>query len=634
MIYGRDEAALYPVVDLYDSGMMGLYINAAKDEYERGIKQQEDFISKYGDFISPFQKDVQNWDRLTMDPVIQTYDFLEKNGIDPLRSQEGRAAMASVMRQIPREKLSQLRQSAATGQQYLANRAKLQAEGKYNPEFEQFLLGDRQFGNYDTLAQGMWDRTAPTEYKGLRTLTDPWFQHRTLKFKGQKGGYDYYGYDEGDMRETANTQIKAFLASDYGRYFYDRAKRVAQGTATPGESQASIEKRAQDILMNDIVSANTDYLMNDRRVNQFALENLQHQHALARQRQAQAASRKAQQEIQKNNVDSWTGLLTNEVNRNKGQRQLARLIIGVKEIVNDNDRWMRYYDSKMKEVSKNSKQYAFYQKQKAFHKKQYDYYSAFSKNIASGKAGYTKDDFGNIKLTDFGERTLEMYNSRKLKQYKKQGDSAAKYAADYANTYFTEIKDPISRPLALRYISDEDTQITNNQGIKENRKVVSFGGSTNLARVTLSNLNGGGLRSKSASVRFNNYLRRNHVTGYAIPTSIKVAKNAKSTGGAEYNFMYYVDIPKEYLDKFNSTQSGNLKVRLDHLGASSHTITVGSGATATTEDVIRIPVIDTASETGLNTFTNSLVDKTYYGTSSSTEFAPSREDESIDYSTM
>ena len=96
--------------------------------------------------------------------------------------------------------------------------------------------------------------------------------------------------------------------------------------------------------------------------------------------------------------------------------------------------------------------------------------------------------------------------------------------------------------------------------------------------------------------------------------------------------MYYVDIPKEYLDKFNATQ--NLKVRLDQLGASSHTITVGSGATATTEDVIRIPVIDTASETGLNTFTNSLVDKTYYGTSSSTEFAPSREDESIDYSTM
>lgn len=299
MIYGRDEAALYPVVDLYDSGMMGLYINAAKDEYERGIKQQEDFISKYGDFISPFQKDVENWDRLTMDPVIQTYNFLEKNGIDPLRSQEGRAAMASVMRQIPREKLSQLRQSAATGQQYLANRAKLQAEGKYNPEFEQFLLGDRQFGNYDTLSQGMWDRTSPTEYKGLRTLTDPWFQHRTLKFKGQKGGYDYYGYDEGDMRETANTQIKAFLASDYGRYFYDRAKRVAQGTATPGESQASIEKRAQDILMNDIVSANTDYLMNDRRVNQFALENLQHQHALARQRQAQAARQKAQEKKQK-----------------------------------------------------------------------------------------------------------------------------------------------------------------------------------------------------------------------------------------------------------------------------------------------------------------------------------------------
>ena len=29
-----------------------------------------------------------------MDPFIETYDYLVKNGIDPLRSQEGRAAMA------------------------------------------------------------------------------------------------------------------------------------------------------------------------------------------------------------------------------------------------------------------------------------------------------------------------------------------------------------------------------------------------------------------------------------------------------------------------------------------------------------------------------------------------------------
>jgi len=60
-----------------------------------------------------------------MDPFIETYDYLVKHGIDPLRSQEGRAAMAQVRRNIPREKLSMLRQSAAAGQEYLKNRGEM-----------------------------------------------------------------------------------------------------------------------------------------------------------------------------------------------------------------------------------------------------------------------------------------------------------------------------------------------------------------------------------------------------------------------------------------------------------------------------------------------------------------------------
>lgn len=292
MIYGRDVAVEYPVADLYDTGMMNAYLNAVKDEYERGIKEQEEFVSKYGDFISPFKKDVETWDRLTMDPIVQAYDQMQAAGIDPLRSQEGRALLASIRRRIPRDTLSQLRQSAAAGQEYLSNRAKMQAAGTYNPEFEDFMLNGTSFDNYDTTQQGMWSRTSPSEYKGLRTITDPWFKNRTAKYKGTKGAYDYYGYDVNDMKTAASTQMQAFLASDYGKFFYNRAKNTALATATPGESEEAINKRAYDMLVNDIVDANSDYLMNDRKVNPIYLENLQHQHALARQRIA-AASRKS-----------------------------------------------------------------------------------------------------------------------------------------------------------------------------------------------------------------------------------------------------------------------------------------------------------------------------------------------------
>ena len=286
MIYGYDEAVRYPVKDLYDTGMMNLYIGAIKDEYDRGLKEQEEFVSQYGDFVSPFQKDVENWDRLTMDPFIETYDYLVKNGIDPLRSQEGRAAMAQVRRNIPREKLSMLRQSAAAGQEYLKNRGEMQAKGLYNPEFEQFLLGDRTFNDQDTLSQGMWARTSPSEYKGLRTITDPWFKNRTAKYKYTKNGYDYFGYDVKDMEQTANTQISAFLASDYGKFYYDRALRVAQQSRQPGETDEQVNQRAKNILVSDIVDANKDYLMLNREVNPIYLENLRNVHAMARQRAA------------------------------------------------------------------------------------------------------------------------------------------------------------------------------------------------------------------------------------------------------------------------------------------------------------------------------------------------------------
>lgn len=291
MIYGQDEAVRYPVKDLYDTGMMSMYIGAIKGEYERGIKEQEEFMSKYGDFISPFQKDVENWDKLTTDPIIEAYDYLQANGIDPLRSQEGRAVISNIMRKVPREKLSMLRQSAAAGQEYLKNRGEMQAKGLYNPEFEQFMLGDRTFNGQDTLSQGMWARTSPSEYKGLRTLTDPWFKNRTAKYKYTKNGYDYFGYDTKDMEQTADTQIDAFLASDYGKFFYDRALKVAQASRQPGETDVQVSQRAKDILVNDIVDANADYLMHNREVNPIYLENLRNAHENARLRTRLAASR-------------------------------------------------------------------------------------------------------------------------------------------------------------------------------------------------------------------------------------------------------------------------------------------------------------------------------------------------------
>lgn len=62
----------------------------AKDMYERGEKRIDDFYNKYEDFYSPFQKDMERYEEI-VNGVKGTIAELYKNGIDPVRSAEGRA---------------------------------------------------------------------------------------------------------------------------------------------------------------------------------------------------------------------------------------------------------------------------------------------------------------------------------------------------------------------------------------------------------------------------------------------------------------------------------------------------------------------------------------------------------------
>ena len=619
MIYGQDEAVRYPVKDLYDTGMMSMYIGAIKDEYERGIKEQEEFMSKYGDFISPFQKDVENWDKLTMDPIIEAYDYLQANGIDPLRSQEGRAVISNIMRKVPREKLSMLRQSAAAGQEYLKNRGEMQAKGLYDPEFEQFLLGDRTFSGQDTLSQGMWARISPSEYKGLRTLTDPWFKNRTAKYKYTKNGYDYFGYDTKDMEQTADTQIDAFLASDYGKFFYDRALRVARASRQPGETDAQVSQRAKDILVNDIVDANADYLLNDRKANPYAMADYEFRNEVRLASiQRQWAKEDAAEQQRNLYPASWTGMLTNDVNKQRGDRNYSLLLTSVQYLIDQNRKQKGNYN-------KGTKQYNF-------HAAQEKYYSDYLKNIKSGKAGYKEDNLGIKHLTDTAEWAIKYY------QKHKPGRSTINNQTDWLNNNSFEISEPNSRDWAFDFVSTGKTKINNAMGGQEERGVMTFGGNNNLLRVRTGQLSGKPLASSSISSKLNKYLRNNKVQGYVNETSIKVSKSPRPNGGATYDFTYYVDIPRSVMEDFIRKDQGrsasaevddaSLNSYLKHLGASSYT----SGTDKSKYTMIRIPATTTANESRLNSYQNSTIDKQIGGTSNAWDMQPIRQAESIELS--
>ena len=90
MTYAYDNYVQLPVVDLYDSSIMQMAINAAKDQYDRGQKQIEDFYTKYGDFMSPFAKDMQRYGEM-MGGINSILNDAYAKGIDLTKSPEGRA---------------------------------------------------------------------------------------------------------------------------------------------------------------------------------------------------------------------------------------------------------------------------------------------------------------------------------------------------------------------------------------------------------------------------------------------------------------------------------------------------------------------------------------------------------------
>ena len=139
MVYANDRALQMPVADLYDTQMMAMAINAAKDMYEKGQQQIKDFNKEYGDFMSPFAKDMARYNEM-VGGVRDTINNLYAQGIDPLRSAEGRAAVQRAIHLVNPSEFNNMRANAKMGYAYLDAMGKLMASGKYDPEQNAYYL--------------------------------------------------------------------------------------------------------------------------------------------------------------------------------------------------------------------------------------------------------------------------------------------------------------------------------------------------------------------------------------------------------------------------------------------------------------------------------------------------------------
>lgn len=261
MITGYEEPVLFPSMNLYDTGMMQMYINAAREQYNQNREDMKEFIKQYGDFVSPISADMQWVDEQTRGRINDAMNYLQQNGIDPLRSAEGRAVIQRVINTTNVAGINARRQSAENRKLWDKAAAALKVEGKYNEDFANWAFNQKYKVNPDqwnTSVNGIFQETSPEAYQDLNSATKAWYDQMQPGYLGTTlDGYDYIGNTPDDVRAIAKQNLPD-LTSTYWLYQKELARRQLGPDATP--------EQINDRLMDNIVAAQAERYMRPTRV--------------------------------------------------------------------------------------------------------------------------------------------------------------------------------------------------------------------------------------------------------------------------------------------------------------------------------------------------------------------------------
>ena len=144
IISGYEKPVEYGRQQIFDPTMAQMVLNAQKDyndflqgEYERGLKDLDNFYSTYGDFISPFEKDMERYGQM-IGGIRGALDEAYSKGINLLQSPEGRLLIKRLTNSIDPSEFNQMRANSKIGFEYLKSIEKAKQEGKFDENFEKW----------------------------------------------------------------------------------------------------------------------------------------------------------------------------------------------------------------------------------------------------------------------------------------------------------------------------------------------------------------------------------------------------------------------------------------------------------------------------------------------------------------
>lgn len=256
MIYGADRIVQMPVMQLYDTGLMQQAVQNARYMYDKAEKRMDDFYEKYGEFMSPFQKDMDRYQQI-VGAVRDGIDQLYASGEDPLRTATGRAKMAQLIRSVDPAEMSRMKANAKMGYEYLSGIEKARAKGEYDEDFENYLLthgGPGLFNDFSSADGAMWNRPMPGVYKDLNSWTHHLFDDMELSYDDaltkKYPGYLAYTKSRDTMNTIVDNNIAEMLKTDLGQYQLDSIMNSIPGD-NPNKRQMAIQE-----LKRRIVDAN------------------------------------------------------------------------------------------------------------------------------------------------------------------------------------------------------------------------------------------------------------------------------------------------------------------------------------------------------------------------------------------
>ena len=310
MTYAYDDWVQLPTKDLYDSDIMKMAIATAKDMYDKGQDRLDKFYKEYGDFMSPFSRDMARYGEM-IGGVLDMINDAYAHGVDLLRTPEGRAMISQAINKINPAELNMMRSNAKTGYAYLDALKKLRSEGRYSEAQELFDIAfnhGTQFNDFATAgANGkfnVWDRVSPIKSVSLQEMVHPSFAnikpHLLTKEEARSrvgADYDpraeYTGVTRGDMEAAMKAALPGLVGTPMYEYYKNEAKKelIAEGkNPTEAEINARFVQNAVTADSQMMTPLSKDYSR------YFQEENLKLKNAsLAMQRQSLALRRQLQE---------------------------------------------------------------------------------------------------------------------------------------------------------------------------------------------------------------------------------------------------------------------------------------------------------------------------------------------------